>query len=163
MKTTRKYGKRIDTALSMWVKLARAFTTFNRLTAEDIRRYGLTQPQFGTLETLGHLGPMTIGELCRKQLVSGGNMTVVIDNLEKEGLVERAPSKQDRRATLVQLTKRGKRIFDDIFRQHADYVAREASVLTWKEQEDLGHLLKKLGKGCRKHFAGYDHGKKQES
>ena len=160
MKTTRKYGKRIDTALTMWVKLVRAFTTFNKLTADDIRNYGLTQPQFSALETLGHLGPMTIGELCRKQLVSGGNMTVVIDNLEKDGMVERVRSTEDRRATRVQLTRRGKKIFREIFPKHAAYVVNEASVLSENEQEELGHLLEKLGKGCRKtNGANRKHGK----
>jgi len=149
MKTTRKYGKRVDSALTMWVKLARAFTTFSKRTADDIRTYGLTQPQFGALETLGHLGPMTIGELCRKQLVSGGNMTVVIDNLEKEDIVERVPSTKDRRATLVQLTRKGRQMFDGIFPKHAAYVADEASVLSRQEQNQLSRLLEKLGKGCR--------------
>ncbi len=149
METVKKYGKRADLALNMWVKLARAAATFGQLTNEDIWRYGLTQPQFGALETLGHLGPMTLGELCKKQLVSGGNMTVVVDNLEKEGLVERVQSKEDRRAILVQLTAKGKKLFKEIFVQHARYVADLASVLTEKEQEELSRLLRKLGLALR--------------
>src|SRR5574341_1594136 len=98
MKTTEQYGPKADKALTMWVKLARAFSTFNKLTADHIRQFNLTQPQFGALETLGHLGPMTIGDLCRKQLVSGGNMTVVVDNLEEMGLVARKTSREDGRS-----------------------------------------------------------------
>ena len=149
MKTTKRYGKKADAALSMWVKLARAHATFSRLTYENIRSFGLTTPQFAALECLGHLGPMMIGELCRKMLVSGGNMTVVIDNLEKEGLVERVPSKDDRRAILVRLTAKGSKLFDDIFTKHAQYVASIASVMTEKEQETLSGLLKKLGTGLK--------------
>jgi Transcriptional regulators len=145
MKSTKQYGKKIDTALSLWVKLARAHDTFAKMTDEDIRSYGLTTPQFGVLECLGHLGPMTLGELCRKQLVSGGNMTVVVDNLEKEGLVGRVPSKDDRRAILVRLTAKGKKLFDEIFVKHAKCVSALAGVLTEKEQGDLAFLLKKLG------------------
>lgn len=145
MKTTKQYGKKIDAALSLWVKLARAHDTFAKMTDEDIRSYGLTTPQFGVLECLGHLGPMTLGELCRKQLVSGGNMTVVVDNLEKEGLVGRVPSKEDRRAILVRLTAKGKNLFDEIFIKHAKCVSSIAAVLSQKEQEDLAFLLKKLG------------------
>lgn len=145
MRTTKQYGKKADLALSMWVKLARAAATFARLTELDIRRYGLTAPQFAALETLGHLGPLKLGELCRKQLVTGGNMTVVIDNLEKEGLVERVHSTEDRRAIMVRLTKKGEKLFREIFRQHAAYVTELASVLTQEEQEELGRLLKKLG------------------
>jgi MarR family 2-MHQ and catechol resistance regulon transcriptional repressor len=149
MKTTQQYGKKADAALGMWVKLARAHATFSRLTYENIRSFGLTTPQFAALECLGHLGPMMIGGLCRKMLVSGGNMTVVLDNLEKEGLVERVPSKDDRRAILVRLTAKGSKLFDDVFIKHAQYVASIASVMTEKEQETLSALLKKLGTGLK--------------
>ncbi len=146
MKTTKQYGKKVDAALSMWVKLARAHSTLAKLSDENIRSFGLTTPQFGVLECLGHLGPMTIGELCRKQLVSGGNMTVVVDNLAHCGLVERIPSKEDRRAIVVQLTAKGKKLFGDIFVKHAKFVTSTVDVLTEKEQTELGLLLKKLGK-----------------
>ncbi|HLF20642.1 MAG TPA: MarR family transcriptional regulator [Bacteroidota bacterium] len=154
MKTTEQYGPKADLALTMWVKLARAFSTFNKLTAEHIWTFGLTQPQFGALETLGHLGPMTIGELCKKQLVSGGNMTVVIDNLTEQGLATRVTSKEDRRAYIVKLTPKGKKLFQKIFANHAEVVAKAASVLSDEEQAELGKLLKKLGTTCRGHSQG---------
>jgi len=146
MKTTQQYGKKIDRALGMWVKLARAFHTMQALVDRDIARYGLTTPQFGALECLGHLGPMTIGSLCKKMLVSGGNMTVVIDNLEKAGYVERVRDTIDRRKILVRLTQKGRRLFNKIFIGHAEYITEIASVLTAEEQDELGRLLKKLGK-----------------
>ncbi|HRI45750.1 MAG TPA: MarR family transcriptional regulator [Ignavibacteriaceae bacterium] len=145
MKTTKKYGEQIDLALSMWVKLVRAHSVFAKKSLDDIRRYGLTEPQFGALECLGHLGPMTIGNLCSKQLVSGGNMTLVVDNLEKEGLVERVHSKEDRRTIIVQLTSKGEQRFNEIFLQHAEIIKDLTSVLTNDEQVQLSGLLKKLG------------------
>ncbi len=145
MKTTKQYGRKTDLALSVWVKLARAHDTFAHLTAANIRSFGLTPAQFGVVECLGHLGAMLIGELTKKHLVSGGNMTVVVDNLEKEGLVERSVSKEDRRAFYVQLTPKGKRLFDKIFLQHANYITDLVSVLAENEQIELGYLLKKLG------------------
>lgn len=151
MKTTKRYGPKLDLALSMWVKLAKAFGTFNRLTADDIRKYGLTQPQFGVLESLGHLGELTLGELSRKQLMSCGNTTVIVDNLEREGLVARSPSKDDRRVIFVHLTPKGRRYFKQIFIQHAEFVAKLASVLSDEEQEGLGRLLKKLGVALQRH------------
>jgi MarR family 2-MHQ and catechol resistance regulon transcriptional repressor len=144
-----RYGKKTDLALRTWVKLARAFSTFNKATVDHIRTYGLTQGQFGALECLGHLGSMTIGELCRKQLVSGGNMTVVVDNLEKDALVERVRSRTDRRVVVVQLTTKGQRLFREVFPSHAAFVEKTASVLTDEEQEELSRLLKKLGIGLR--------------
>jgi len=149
MRTTKRYGRKADVALTMWVKLARAAATFGKLTQDHIRTFGLTVPQFGALECLGHLGAMTIGELCRKQLVSGGNMTVVVDNLEKEGLVGRSRTKDDRRVVNVCLTAKGKRLFDQIFAEHAHHVADLASVLSEPEQQELGRLARKLGTALR--------------
>ncbi len=145
MKSAKKYGKRADLALTTWVKLARAFSVFNKATIKDIESYGLTEPQFGVLETLGHLGTMTFGQLCKKRLVSGGNMTVVVDNLEKLGFVERKHCEEDRRAIYVRLTQKGDELFRDIFPKHAKFVSGLTSTLTEKEQEQLGSLLKKLG------------------
>ncbi|MDE3057036.1 MAG: winged helix-turn-helix transcriptional regulator [Bacteroidota bacterium] len=150
METTKKYGERADLALSMWVKLARAFSTFNRLTGKDIAGYGLTQPQFGVLEALGHLGPMKIGGFCEKTLASGGNITVVVDNLERDGLVERVREGDDRRTITVRLTKKGTDLFHDIFKKHAAFVSEISSVLTREEQRELSKLLKKLGTSLQK-------------
>jgi MarR family 2-MHQ and catechol resistance regulon transcriptional repressor len=150
MKTTKHYGKKIDLALSMWVKLTRAHDTFSHMTAADIRSYGLTPAQFGVIECLGHLGSMLIGDLTKKHLVSGGNMTVVVDNLEKDGLVERTVNAEDHRAFYVKLTPKGKRLFDKIFSKHAQFIVKLSSVLSETEQADLGLLLKKLGTNLHK-------------
>ena len=152
MKTTKRYGKKADLALSMWVKLARASSTFGKLTNADILRYGLTPPQFSVIETLGHLGPMRMGGFCSKLLTSGGNITVVIDNLEKDSLVERVPSHEDRRAILIRLTPKGEKLFKDIFVQHAHFVTKLASVLDEEEQTRLSGLLKKLGMALQEKF-----------
>lgn len=77
-------------------------------------------------------------------------MTVVVDNLEKRGLVERIHSSEDRRTVLVRLTRKGKKLFDEIFAQHAEYVGNLASVLTEREQGELGRLLKKLGMALKR-------------
>lgn len=146
MKTTKKYGKKADLALSMWVKLVRSTDTIALLTSRDISRFGLTPAQFSIFESLGHLGPMKISEIGAKKLMSGGNMTVVIDNLEKQGLVERIRSKEDRRATIIQLTAKGEALFKDVFVRHAKFVEEIIwSVLDENEIIQLSGLLKKLG------------------
>lgn len=145
MKNTKKYGKKADLALSTWVKLARAFSSVNKKSIENIRTFGLTQPQFAVIETLGHLGPLKVGEICDKMLVSGGNMTLVLDNIEKLGYIERIHSKEDRRAINVQLTKQGTELFEKIFTQHAEHITKIMCVLNPEEQKSLGDLLRKLG------------------
>ncbi len=141
------YGECADRALKLWVTLARSFSTFNRKTEDHIRSFGLTQAQFGALECLWHKGPLSLGELCRKQLVTGGNMTVVIDHLEAEGLVERVRSTQDRRTIHVHLTGKGTKLIGRIFPVHSRRVMQLASVLTGDEQNEVRRLLRKLGRG----------------
>lgn len=145
MKTTEKYGKKIDAALSLWVKLVRANSTVAKKSAESIRKFGLTVSQFGVIETLGHLGPMNVGSICQKQLMSGGNMTLILDNLEKNGLVKRMADANDRRALLIGLTEKGQELFDRIFIEHARDMEQIISVLSDDEIEQLSNLLKKLG------------------
>jgi DNA-binding MarR family transcriptional regulator len=72
-------------------------------------------------------------------------MTVVVDNPEGQGLVERVRNARDRRTIHVHLTHKGRAMCQSIFPQHARYVADLASVLTEDEQIRLGALLKKLG------------------
>jgi len=93
-----------------------------------------------------------MGSFCSKMLTSGGNITVVIDNLEKDGLVERVPFPKDRRAITVRLTSKGEKLFHDIFSKHAQFVTKVASVLTEDEQVQLSALLKKLGMALQEKF-----------
>lgn len=150
MGDNKSYGKKIDLALNTWIKLARAQSVFQHHTDENIRTYGLTTPQFAVIEALGHLGPLRVGILCDKMLVSGGNMTLVLDNLQKHGYIERAFSKEDRRAIEVKLTDSGQELFESSFPQHAERVSDLFSVLSQDEQKQLGSLLKKLGLGLSK-------------
>ena len=150
MKTTKKYGKKIDLALSTWVKLARAYSSFDKKSSESIKEFGLTQPQFAVIEVIGHLGPLKIGEICDKMLVTGGNMTLVLDNIEKLGYIERVPSREDRRAINIQLTPTGQKLFEDVFVKHAENITQFMSVLNTTEQKNLGDLLKKLGIALKK-------------
>lgn len=145
MKKRKAYNSKYELALNTWIKLARAHSVVSHLSDEDIRNYGLTTTQFSVIEALGHLGPLKVGELCKKMLVSGGNMTLVLDNLEKQELIERVHSKEDRRAILVQLTMKGDNLFTNTFDHHAKRINEIFSVLSKKEQNELGTLLKKLG------------------
>jgi len=140
-----KYGKKEDIALDMWVKLARASATFGKISGQNIKSFGLTVPQFGVLECLGHLGPLSLTSLSRKMLVSNGNITCVIDRLARAGVVERIPSRTDKRSTYVKLTPHGKKMFRDNFARHAQFIGTAAAVLTEEEQTTLSRLLKKLG------------------
>jgi MarR family transcriptional regulator, 2-MHQ and catechol-resistance regulon repressor len=147
------YGKKADQALALWVKLARAHGLMVKFSGRDISRYGLTQPQFAVVELLGHLGTMKISEIGAKMLVTGGNMTIVIDNLEKSGLVERTRCLEDRRAIRIRLTEKGNSLFTKTFPLHAQFVADAFSMLTDKEIRELAVLLKKFGTGLQDKYS----------
>ena len=72
-------------------------------------------------------------------------MTVVVNNLEKDGIVRRSVDKKDKRAFYVQLTAKGKRLFQTTLITQANFISELVSVLTETEQIELGNLLKKLG------------------
>ena len=133
-------------ALDTWIKLTRAVDSFGaRLFRRGVSG-DLTPSQFGVLEALHHLGPLNQGEICSKLLLSGGNVTVVIDNLEKRGLVRRERAEHDRRVVIVSLTEAGAALIAHIFPLHAAAVAEGMSALSAAEQQTLGQLCRKLGK-----------------
>ena len=133
-------------ALNTWIKLTRANDSFGARLAHRGTLDGLTPSQFGVLETLQHLGSLNQGEICGKLLKSGGNITLVIDNLEARGLVRRERDPGDRRVVTVSLTEAGREVIERIFPEHVRAIVEEMGVLTADEQETLGHLCRKLGK-----------------
>jgi MarR family 2-MHQ and catechol resistance regulon transcriptional repressor len=140
-------------ALDTWIKLSRAADAFGARLAQCGTLNGLTVSQFGVLESLHHLGPMHQNVLGVKLLRSDSNVTMVVDNLEKRGLVQRQRDPADRRAIIVFLTDAGRALIEQIFPPHVAAVVREMSVLTPEEQEMLGRLCRKLGKPERRESA----------
>uniref|UniRef100_A0A7C1FUS0 MarR family transcriptional regulator n=1 Tax=Caldilinea aerophila TaxID=133453 RepID=A0A7C1FUS0_9CHLR len=135
-----------ELALDTFIKLTRANNSLMARIAQHATHPTLSVSQFGTLEALYHLGPMSQTEICNKLLKSGGNTTLVIDNLEKRGLVRRSRDPEDRRVIIVELTEAGRELIRSLFPRHAQAIAQEMSVLTMEEQRLLGELCKKLGK-----------------
>lgn len=134
-----------DTALKLWVVLSRAYDAVSLHSQDDIARHGLSPTAFASLEALYHKGPMLVGELQRKILISSGGITYVIDQLAAKGLVTRRPCEGDRRAIYAELTPAGRTLLDRIFPLHAASIERAVAGLTRTEQEEATQLLRKLG------------------
>ena len=143
----RAWSDEEERALRLWIALARCYQTFARALSGRVADYGLTTAQWGVLEALHHLGPLPLGELAGKLLVTGGNVTYVMDRLEEQGLVVRDRSAEDRRVVRARLTGEGRYLVERVFPKHAHSVAETARHLGADEQEQLRQLLKKLGKG----------------
>ena len=133
-------------ALRTYVKLMRAAESVTSRTHRHLSETGLTISQFAVLEALYQLGPLSQREIGQKILRSSGNITMVIDNLEKTGLVRRERNEADRRFFIVHLTDKGDNLINKIFPPHATVIAKDLGVLTAAEQDTLGSLCKKLGR-----------------
>jgi MarR family 2-MHQ and catechol resistance regulon transcriptional repressor len=105
----------------------------------------LTASQFGVLEALHHLGPMSQRALAGKILKSSGNLVTVIDNLERRGLVRRRKLDSDRRVAEVSLTGEGRRVIETLFPAHVAAVVDAFSALSGDEQAELRRLCRKVG------------------
>lgn len=132
-------------ALKTWVVLARAYAAVARAVEAEIAQHGLTTTEFGILEALHHKGPLLLGEIQRKVLVTSGGITYLVDRLVAKGLVTREPSPDDRRARYAVLTAEGQQLIADIFPAHAAFLAGLISTLTEREQSEVTALLRKLG------------------
>ena len=132
-------------ALNAFIKLIRAAQSVSGRVEAHLNELGLTVSQFGVLEALFHLGPLNQKNLAAKILKSTGNITMVIDNLEKRGLVKRTRDEQDRRHYSVGITPKGSGLITSFFPKHVARIVEELSVLSAPEHEALGKLCKKVG------------------
>jgi len=131
-------------ALNAFIKLQRAAESVSgRINA--VLPAELTITQFGVLDALHHLGPLCQSELAEKLLKSGGNLTLVVDNLEKADFVLRERDPADRRFVVVKLTATGETFITTLFPKVVAKVTREMAKLSSTELADLGRLCKKIG------------------
>ncbi len=133
------------TALKLFVVLARAVRALAAHTDADIARHGLSGGEFGILEALYHKGPMLLGDLQKRVLVTSGGATFLVDRLERRGLVERRPCATDRRARYAALTPQGHALIARIFPAHADVIRRAVAGLGLADQRKAIQLLRTLG------------------
>lgn len=131
--------------LNAYIKLMRAANSITGRLAKGLKPTSLTMTQFSILETLYHLGPMNQRTLGAKVLKSSGNITLVVDNLEKSGLVRRVRSRSDRRFITVSLTKKGKETISEIFPDYLFLIVNEMEVIDDNELKTLENLCKILG------------------
>jgi MarR family 2-MHQ and catechol resistance regulon transcriptional repressor len=129
----------------VYIKLSRAAEAVNTRVNQHLKGEKLTISQFGVLEAIYHLGPMHQNRLAEKILKSSGNLTLVIDNLEKRGLVTRERDPEDRRCMTIDLTEAGRALIESIFPRHVGIVVQEINVLSMEEQNQLATLCRKLG------------------
>ena len=134
-----------ESALKLWVVLARSYNAVAERLSEDVARHEITPTEFAILEVLYHKGPLLLGEVQKKILVTSGGITYLVDRLVEKGLVRREECAEDRRARYAVLTPAGTALIRKIFPQHALAIEKAMSGLTTAEQREAVQLLRKLG------------------
>ena len=134
-----------ELALKLWVVLSRARNAVaDRLETHMVGR-GVTHGEFAVMEALYHKGPLLLGELQRKILVSSGGVTYLVDKLAERGLVERQACPSDRRARYAVLTEAGRSWMDEFFPEHTRRLEEALGGLTEEQKAKAIALLRTLG------------------
>lgn len=137
-------------SLRLWLRLLSCTTRIEEQIRQRLRaRFGTTLPRFDLLAQLEREPEgLLMGTLSRRLMVSGGNVTALVDQLEQEGLVCRKPQAGDRRAILVQLTPAGRRSFGAMAREHEAWVVELFAGLSERQHTQLHQLLGILKQGA---------------
>src|SRR5690349_15101469 len=134
----------IDIEKNIGFLLAKAYQRACALFKEEFDQYDLTPQQFGLLAFLWIEDGLSQVELSARSQIDRTTMGGIIDRLEKEGLVERRPHPDDRRAYQVFLTPGGKSLEDELCTVAVRVRDRVTAPLTEEEQATLVRLLEKL-------------------
>ena len=133
-------------ALRVWLRLLTCTQLIERVVRSRLReRFGTTLPRFDLMAQLErHPEGVKMNELSRLLMVTGGNVTAIVDQLEDEGLVERVDQPADRRAFLIQLTRAGGRRFAEMAREHEEWVVGLLEGMSRRELDELLRLLARV-------------------
>lgn len=134
-----------QTDLALAAALERAAGKADRATASVLKRYGLTSAQFDALDALYHTGPATMRQITDRTLSTPGNMTVVVRNLERDGLLSRRKNPSDARSQLLDITDTGRRKMAEIWPVYLAQLKVLCAPLSDAEKQTLASLLEKIG------------------
>lgn len=137
--------------LRVWLRLLTCTTLIENQVSSRLRsEFDTTLPRFDLMAQLARSSDgLGMSELSQLMMVSGGNVTGITDNLERDELVERVAIPEDRRAKKVRLTEKGQTVFHEMAKVHATWIDSLLSGLTEQEQQQLYGLLGKLKQHVR--------------
>jgi DNA-binding MarR family transcriptional regulator len=132
--------------LRLWLRLYAATSVVEREMRRVLRaRFGTTLPRFDLMAALERAPDgLAMGELSRRLMVSGGNVTSVVAGLERDGLVCRRSPASDRRTSYVALTERGTAAFAEMAREHESWIGQLLADVPDEDVDALTDLLAEL-------------------
>ncbi len=144
MENKKSYNQKNDLNLKVLIALNRGTNHLRKFEIKAIAASGLTISQFGVLEMLYHLGPLKICQIIEKSLFTSGNMTVVVNNLEKMGMVARRKDPKDKRSWYIAITQSGTTLIEQAFPEHLANISAALANINDQEKKQLIAILKKL-------------------
>jgi len=136
--------------LRLWLRLYAATSQIEREMRRFLRtRFATTLPRFDLMAALERAPEgLSMGDLSHRLMVTGGNVTAVVDSLERDGLVARRSPASDRRTSYVALTSRGRAAFAAMAREHEQWIDRLLAKIPDDEIDRLAGLLADLKHGA---------------
>ncbi len=131
--------------LNAFIKLKRATSSISQELSQGLNKENLSETQFGIMECIYHLGPISQKDLSKKLLCSTGNLTQVLDNMERSNLIKKSRDTKDKRFYSIDLTQEGFNKIKNLFPIHLESIMKIFNVLNDNELNEIGNLLKKLG------------------
>ena len=128
----------------LWVRLAMTFNVLYQEIKHELGKEHLTVPQLDIITCLTRTKELPLSELADRLLVTGGNVTGIIDRLERDGYVYRVRDKNDRRVVRALLTEKGFNLYKSFLPRYKEVMQRINAGLTAPERKQLQRLLKKL-------------------
>jgi MarR family transcriptional regulator, 2-MHQ and catechol-resistance regulon repressor len=136
--------------LHLVIALGRAMQAIERGVQPHLRESRLGLTEFGVLEVLYHKGPLALGEIRDRILVTGASTTYIVKKLEDRGLMRRRTSATDQRVVFGELTPKGRMLMDKVFPAHVDRLRQVTAGLSASEKRAAAQLLRRLTQGARR-------------
>jgi len=133
-----------EPSVQAYVRLVRSAEALHAGVSRGLMVEGLTASQFSAMKALRIHGALAQRDIAKYILKSGGNITVLVDNLEREGLAVRERDTTDRRIVYVRLTDEGEALFDRVYPGHLDRIREAMGGLTEEESLQLATLIQKV-------------------
>jgi MarR family 2-MHQ and catechol resistance regulon transcriptional repressor len=137
-----------DATLQLMIALGRAYRALERGVRPQLAERGLGLSEFAVLEVLYHRGPLTLGEIRDRILVTGASTTYVVKKLEERGMVRRAAGARDQRIVVGELTQKGRALIADVFPDHEEQLRGLMSGLSVADKHAATALLRRLAAGA---------------
>jgi MarR family transcriptional regulator, 2-MHQ and catechol-resistance regulon repressor len=136
--------------LQLVIAVARSYQAIEQGVRPQLAGQGLGLTEFAVLEVLYHKGPLPLGEIRDRILVTGASTTYVVKKLEKRGLMRRRTSAEDQRVVFGELTPRGRALIDGVFPAHVARLRAIMAGLSVAEKHAAARLLRRLSLHARR-------------